>query len=263
VAHKAPRSQLLTIAGRELWGLLVSPVSYLILFFFYLFRGFEVYGQIALQASAGDAEFFTQSYLASASTQFAVVMVPPILTMRAFAEEKRTGSLELLMTAPVRDFEVVLGKWLASWVFFALLWVPTFFLLFVLESSWFMDTSFSYGLALSGYVGLFALGSLLLSVGLFTSSLTDNQLLASLMSMLFGLGILVIPQEIAQRFAVGNLDVDSDFLRVLLDQSSVIRQLGQWFFRGLVDTGYMVFYVSTTALFLFLTTRVIESRKWR
>ncbi|PIE22618.1 MAG: hypothetical protein CSA62_11635 [Planctomycetota bacterium] len=261
---KAPKRQLWIITRREFFALLVSPISWVILFLFFLFRGFEVY-QLAsyFKEVGGDSESFAMGYLASASTQFAIVLVPPILTMRAFAEEKRTGSLEHLMTAPVRDFEVVFGKWLASWLFFVLLWLPTLTLLLILQMDSFLGVSMPMGQVCAAYIGLFALGSLILAAGLFTSSLTDNQLLASLAGMIFAFALLRAPQEISQQLDVRALDVDSGFGLVLLDQFYVIKQLGQWFFRGLVDTGYLVFYISTTGLFLFLTTRVIESRKWR
>jgi ABC-2 type transport system permease protein len=259
-----PKGQLWTITRRELFAQLVSPISWVVLFLFYLFRGFEVYQLVSfMEKRGGDAEGFAMGYVASASTQFAIVLVPAILTMRSFAEEKRTGSLEHLMTAPVRDFDVVFGKWLASWIFFMLLWLPTLALLLVLQSDAFLGATMPAGQIFAGYIGLFALGSLLLSVGLFTSSLTDNQLLASLSAMIFAFALLRAPQEISQSLQVGAIDVDSGFGLVILDQFYVIKQLGQWFFRGLVDTGYLVFHVSTTGLFLFLTTRVIESRKWR
>ncbi len=257
LAFAVPRGRLVTLVRKELWSLAVSPVSYVIFFLFYLFRGFEVVGILQRFARGGDVDSFSTYYLLTASTQWMVVMVPPILTMRSFAEEKRTGSLELLMTAPVRDHEVVLGKWLGAWIFYTLLWLPTFLILLGLEA--FLDIDFPLGQIAASYLGLLSVGSLLLAVGLFTSALTDNQLLASLTSILFGIGLLAVPQMLYD----GSVHVDSSFWTVLVDQANVLRHWQFWFFRGLIDTGHMVFYVSTTVLFLFLTTRVVESRKWR
>lgn len=257
-AFAPPKGRLLTLVKKELWSLLVSPISYLIFLLFYLARGFTVVFNLQNFSRQGDVDTFAMAYLLDFVTYLMVVMVPPILTMRAFAEEKRTGSLELLMTAPVRDHEVVLGKWLATWIFYALLWLPTLLILVGL-GRW-LGIALPVGQVLASYLGLLSLGSLLLAVGLFASSLTDNQLLAALSSILFGIGLLVIPPQLA---ADGTLSVDSPFLWVLVDQANVQRHLQLWFFRGLIDTGHMVFYVSTTVLILFLTVRVVEARKWR
>ena len=210
------------------------------------------------------ADVFVGQYLGTMSTYFAAIMIPPILTMRAFAEEKRSGSLELLLTAPFHDHEVVLGKFLASWLFYSILWLPSLVLLFVIQLPMFSQTSCHVGYILTSYTGVFMLGSLLLAVGIFTSSLTDNQLLASLASMLFGMALLELPSILSQKIAgYGNVNVDAGFLDVLLEQSFVSRHLSDWFFRGLMDTGHLVFYLSTSALFLFLTVKVVEARKWR
>jgi len=254
-----PRGRLWLLIKKELFSFFVSPVSYVIFFLYYLFRAVEAYRLVAAHSMRGDADVFVGQYLGTISTYF-----PPILTMRSFAEEKRTGSLELLLTAPFHDHEVVLGKFFAAWIFYIVLWLPSLVLLFLIQLPPFSDTSFHFGYVLTSYTGVFMLGSLLLAVGLFTSSLTDNQLLASLASMLFGMGLLELPSILSQRIeGYGNVSVDAGFLKVLLEQTFVARHLSDWFFRGLMDTGHLGFYLSTSALFLFLTVRVVEARKWR
>ena len=262
------RSGLSVILKRELFALAVSPVTYLTFTLFYLFRAFEVQSLIAQFGQRGSVEGFAYYYLASPSTQFAVVMVPPVLTMRALAEEKRTGSLELLVTAPVRDHQIVLGKWAAAQILYMLLWLPGLLMLVLLQGSAFLGASFAWGPVLSGYLGLLALGSMLVAFGILSSSLTDNQLLASLCSMLFGLGLLVLPPLLVQKLAAVNEafahpGVDSGILPVLLDQAHVARHLGAWFFRGVVDSGHLAFYLTSAALFLFFAVRVLESRRWK
>ncbi len=252
-------SRLWILTRKELWSFLVNPTSWLILFFFYLYRGIETYNLVLALRDGGDADVFGMQYLAGSSTYWAVVLLPSLLTMKAFAEEKRTGSLELLMSSPIQDHEVVIGKYLGSLLFFALLWLPTMLLLLVLQSPLFLDVQLSLTQVSVGYLGLFLLGSLLVSVGIFTSSLTDNQLLASLASMLAAYALMVFPPQLAG----DQTTVDSSLLPMVIEQISVIQHLGSWFFRGLIDTGHVFFYVSTSLLFLFLTTRVVESRKWR
>lgn len=238
----------------------MSPISYVILLLYYWMKGYFLLKLITRLGDGGSAQEFAAGYLLDGATTLAVLIFPPLLTMRAFAEEKRSGSLELLMTAPIKDHEVVLGKWLAAWIFYSVLFLPSFLMLLVLQGSAFLDVSLPMGQVLAGYMGLFLLGSMLLGAGILASSLTDNQLLASLSALIFGYAILFVPPLILSDKSV---TIDSAFYRVMLDQLFVSKQLMQWFFRGLIDTGYVVFYVTTTAYLLFLTVRVVESRKWR
>lgn len=255
-------SVITTTLKKELMSYFFSPVAYVVAVLFYLFRGFEV---SALAASYGayprEVDGFTTAYIFQASTNFMIVLVPPILTMRCFAEEKRTGSLEVLMTAPVREFEVVLGKWLAALAFFAAIWLPTALLLWVLTWPPFLAGALPLGPAVTSYLGLSLLGAMLLAVGCFTSSLTDNQLLASLSAMLFNIALLAVPGLTDQAFA--GAARQSAFLRTLLEQVNVYDHLQNWFTRGLIDTSHVAFYVGGAAFFLFLTMKSLESRKWR
>jgi ABC-2 type transport system permease protein len=253
---------LLATLRKELMSYFFSPVAYVIALLFYLFRGLDVQA-LAEQMNrlGGDLDLFTTFYVFRPSTNFMIVLVPPILTMRCFAEEKRVGSLEVLMTAPVRDTEIVLGKWLAATVFFAILWLPTLLLLWVLTWQPFLGASVAFGPAVSGYLGLFLLGALLLAAGCFTSSLTDNQLLASLSAMLFNTALLAGPVVIEP--LVADVAARQPFVQTLLAQANVFDHLSNWFARGLIDTGQVVFYLGGILFFLFLTVKSLESRKWR
>ena len=102
-----------TTLKKELASYFFSPVAYVIAVLFYLFRGWEVWFVVTqVHQHQLDRDLFSTMYMFQMSTNFMVVLVPPILTMRVFAEERRTGLLEVLLTAPVRDIEIVLGKWL-------------------------------------------------------------------------------------------------------------------------------------------------------
>jgi len=253
---------LWTTLKKELMSYFFSPIAYVIAVLFYLFRGLDVQSLTeSMNRFGGDLDAFTTLYIFRHSTNFMIVLVPPILTMRCFAEEKRLGSLEVLMTAPVRDWEVVLGKWLAALLFFAILWLPTLALLGVLTTSPFLAAPVAFGPAFSGYLGLFLLGALLLSAGCFTSSLTDNQLLASLSAMLFNTALLAGPVVVEP--LVADAAKEHTFVRTLLAQTNVYDHLINWFARGLIDTGQVVFYLGGTFFFLFLTVKAVESRQWR
>lgn len=247
---------------KELMSYFFSPAAYVIAVLFYEWRGWEVWA-VAEQfhAEQVDADLFSTAYLFRLSTHFMVVLVPPILTMRCFAEERRTGSLEVLLTAPVTETQIVVGKWLAATIFFAVLWMPTLLLLWVLTLPPFLGADLAFGPVLTGYLGLFLLGCLLLAVGCFASSLTDNLLLAALAAMLAN--IVLLYNGSLLRPVLGELVEESTFLRSLLEQFDIPDHLGNWFGRGLVDSGQVAFYVVGTCVFLFLTVLSLWSRRWR
>jgi gliding motility-associated transport system permease protein len=245
---------------KELMSYCFSPVSYVIAVLFYLFRGLEVNNAAHWFAESSlDQDLFATRYFGLQSTFFMALLVPPLLTMRCFAEERRSGSIETLMTAPVRDVEIVLGKWLAAVVFFALLWLPSVVILWVLTHSWFLNaTNFSFGPVFTGYLGLFLLSSLLLAVGCFTSSLTDNLLLAVIASCLCNFALLAAPELLYDKVRPYLGDY---YVSQLYEKLNVMDHLGNWFMRGLVDTSQIAFYVGGIAFFLFLTVSSLGARR--
>lgn len=263
---------------KEMMSYLFSPIGYVVAVLLYLFRGVELTSVVQrIVMWGGDRDQFAQTYVLGMTSGFMMVLVPPILTMRCFAEEKRTGSLETLLTAPVRDWEVVLGKWSAAVTFFVLLWVPALVLLLLLGQPTHLAVEIAAGPVLAGFLGVLLVGSLLIAAGCFTSSLTDNQLLASLASILFGIALMAGPGLLAP-YLVGSVIAEADamtawdrvrsfvmemLLRPLASQIDVNEHLVHWFSRGLINTGHVAFYVAGTACFLFLTTRSLEARRWR
>ena len=253
---------ILTTLKKELASYFFNPVAYVIAVLFYLFRGWEIHAQTRyLVAFGADADLYSMVYMFCNSTNFMIVLVPPILTMRCFAEERRTGSLEVLLTAPVRDLEIVLGKWLAAIAFFAVLWLPTLAVLWVLTWQPFVAMAIPFGPVLSGYFGLFLLGALFLAVGVFTSSYTDNLMLACLSAMLFNAVLLVAPKLLEP--VVAGFAADNAWVLTIYEQLNVMSHLQHWFTRGLIDTSQIVFYAVGTFFFLFLTVKSLESRRWR
>jgi len=253
---------VLTTLKKELMSYFFSPVAYVIAVLFYLFRGLEISSLVhAYAANPQDADLFASDYVYQQSTHFMIVLVPAILTMRCFAEERRTGSLEMLLTAPVRDFEIVLGKWLAASAFFAILWLPTLVILWALTTPLYLATPLAFGPVLSGYLGIALVGGMLLAVGCFTSSLTDNQLLASLAAILFNVGLFAAPSMLSSVFS--EQMQQHEWIGRAIEQINVPDHLAGWFMVGLVDTSRVVLLLAGTALFLFLTTKSLESRQWR
>lgn len=244
---------------KELFSYCLSPVSWLIGLLFYFWRGFDVTQTAATFALRRyDQDLFPTATYGLGSTFLMVILVPGILTMRTFAEERRTGSIETLMTAPVRDGEVVLGKWAAAAVFFALLWLPSVVILHVLEYEPFLAVDLAFGPVFAAYLGMFLLSGLLLAFGCFASSLTDNVLLAAVLTILFSYGLIAAPRTIGNE--LGTL-ADNYYVRELLDKFDVMSSFRDWFARGLIDTSQVAFYLGGIAFFLFLTAISVTSRR--
>jgi ABC-2 type transport system permease protein len=175
--------------------------------------------------------------------------------MRLFALEKATGTFETLMTTPVGDAQVVVAKFSAAVVFYLVAWLPLLACLFIVRH--FTNQSVLDAGAVGGmFLGIFLTGGLFLSLGCFASALTRSQMAAAMISFvlgvsLFALGFLAEAVPVAARW-----------------QSQVIAYFGLFqqmhdFARGVVDTRAVMFYASATFLFLFLTLRVVESRRWK
>jgi ABC-2 type transport system permease protein len=233
----------LAIAWREIQGYFTSPMGYIVALVFLalagLFFGFSISGSFK--------EAKVDGFLEPAA--FILVLLAPAMTMRLMAEEQKLGTVELLLTAPIRDWEVVLGKFMASLVFFIGTLALTLY--FVLLLYLFGDPD--SGPVWSGYLGLILYGGTALAVGLLASSLTNNQMVA----LVVGFGILLALSALDQASTlVGGVGSD------VLSNASTTSHLGD-FDRGIVDTKHIVYYVTVTAVFLFLTVRSLESRRWR
>ncbi len=236
---------------REMGSYFLSPMAYIVLFVFLLVNGalFCVFSY----TSAGHPQQIT--VIIEDLFQFSIWLLPlltPVLTMRLFAEEKRTGSLELLMTAPVREVEVVLGKYFAAQGFYAVVWLSLAPLLGILAVLGDPD----WGPVIAVYFGLFSLGFLLNSIGVLASAGTRNQLVAAVVALSGNLFFLLL--TMLGTFFQGDVEV-----RRLVQYVSFRWHFLLDYLRGVVDLRYLAFYLSFAALFLFFSVRVLEARKWR
>ncbi len=180
----------------------------------------------------------------------------PVITMRLFALEKYSGTFETLMTAPVGDVAVVLAKFTAALVFFMIMWLPLLGCVFILRYFTRGSNLVEAGTLCSAFLGIFLLGSLYMAIGCFASAMTRNQIVAAMISFAIGAAFFLL-SFLADQFAL-----QRTWVTRVLDCICVWRQM-QEFARGVVDTRYIVFYVTSTLFFLFLTCRVVESRRWK
>lgn len=234
---------------RELRAYFLSPLAYALLFFLLLANGILftmilVFLNDPLAPPGRPLDFFF------GSSWWMLIFVGPLLTMRLLAEERRSGTIEILMTAPVTEGQVVAGKYLAALAFFVVLWLPTLAYAGIVA----LHSEIDWGVVAAGYLGIVLVGGLVLSIGLLTSALTRNQVIAAVaaVALSFALYVFTVFEQAATR----------EVVKSALAYMSIPDHLEE-LARGVVDTRRLVFYLTTTGFFLFLTGRALESGKWR
>jgi ABC-2 type transport system permease protein len=253
-----------SLIRREIGAYFLSPIAYVVIFAFLFVTGalFTVtMDQLTTRGPKG-VEFPLQVILGDRQFWVVFLFIPALLTMRLFAEENSTGTLEMLMTAPLRDWQVVLSKYAASFVFYLLMWLPTLLYLPILLRAQTAEGRVDAMPVFSAILGLVLVGGMFLALGLFISSLVRSQLVAALVSLCVSLVFVV--------GAFWRVDVDLDSAGILSrlwyhlsNYVSVPLHFNQDFSRGIVDTRHVILYLSVTLFCLFLTVRSLESRRWR
>jgi len=240
----------LVICRRELASHFGSLVAYVLIAVFLLLSGYFFYSDLVFFILFGGFVLPTGLWqFVFLDMRMVMMLVLPLVTMRMFAEEKKLGTIELLWTYPVRDGEVVAGKFLAAWIFLLLMLAPT--LINPLLFHYFYP--FEIVPLAAAYLGVLLLGTSFIACGLFVSSLTENQVVSAMVTY----GILVFFW-----FLTWNEEaVSQDALRLLLGLS--LFDHFQNFTRGVIDTRDVTFFVMFIAFFLFLTMLSLASRKWR
>ncbi len=249
-------TKFLTLLAREVRSYFYSPIAYIVLVFFLLVSGVDFYFQISFMNQRPVPYSVQEAFFNSVFFWFAFVLIFPLITMRLFSEEFKLGTIEPLMTAPVRDWQVVLSKYFGALIFYVILWIPTLFYFVIFQALTHQPASGSMGAYLGSYLMLLLLGMFYLSIGCFASVLTKNQIVAAVISfatitLLFFLGLV--------SFIL--LDVGSQ-TRQLLGYFSAIEQMGT-LSRGVIDTRPIVLYLSMTVVMLTFTYQAFQSRKWR
>jgi len=245
---------LLTLWRREVADYLVSPVAYILGTVFLVVMGVGFWFLANVRLTSGASVYDLLQGLYGGVAWLAMLMVVPLLSMRAFTEEKKSGTLETLLTAPVRDVEVVLAKYLGVLTVYSMIWAPTLAYFPILNRLNDQPVPMDPGALTAAYLGVFLLGAFYLSIGVFCSSLTRNVILSSIstfavISLLFLIGLLPEVTPVP-------------WLREVSRPFSAVIHLMQ-FARGILDTRSVVFYLSSTCVMLIFTTRVLESRRWR
>jgi ABC-2 type transport system permease protein len=241
----------LAIYRREVAGLFVGPVAWLLLALAFLLNGYLFL--LYLKTSQGDVDVAVRLALGESWAFWALlILVPPLLTMRMISEESRTGLLEFLLTAPVSDAAVVLGKFLAAATFLAILWAGIAVYAVTLAT---LGIAPDPGVLFGGWLGAILASALFCAIGLFASSLTNTPVLAAFAAILINLVIVIAP--LLARLT------DAPWIKSAVARVDVIDHHKSAFLLGVLDSSYVVFFVAWTGLFLFVTVRTLEARRWR
>lgn len=227
------------VAKREINAYFTSPVAYIIMAVFLVVVGFLF--AFTTRVASLQSVFLNVNVI--------LLLVAPILTMRLLAEEQHSGTIELLLTSPVRDFELVAGKFLASLVFLVAMLAPTLWYAVLLAALGNPDP----GPMLGGYAGMLLFGGSFMAIGLLASSLSQNQIVAAFIGFCILLMFYLV--DMAAGFAGGSVGA-------VLSYVSMAGHLYD-FTKGVLDTKDVVYYLSVIGVSLFVTVSLLQMRRWR
>lgn len=257
-------SRFVVLTRRELAAFFYSPIAYIVLFGLTAIAAivfWQFIEQFIPPPGVPDVPLAVEepiivNYIVNWLPVITVIFVVPVLTMRLLAEEQRTGTLEVLLTAPVGETLVVLSKFLAALIFFLIAWLPLALFLVALRVEG--GKPFEYRPLLTFFFALAATGAGFVAMGEFFSSLTRNQIASAILTFAGMLGLLAI------FFVKGRMEATTPESRwvPILGQASYV-DLWLTSMRGVLAPRYMIFHVSAAVFWLFLTTKVLESRRWR
>lgn len=238
------------VARRELGAIFVQPIAYIFAIMMTLIVGLLFSAQISFPVFQGSGPPPTLSQVLNTFC-FLAIFGAPAITMRLLSEEQQTGTIELLMTLPLRDIEVVLGKFLAAFISYGVVVALTLIYPVVLLRFGNPDI----GPLITGYLGVLLWGAAILGIGLLASAMSENQINAFMLA--FGLILVLYLTTIpAQLFAV-----DPPWSTILSEMSLQSHLNG--FLNGLITAKDVLYYLIITAISLFAAARVLESRRWR
>jgi ABC-2 type transport system permease protein len=250
---------VLTIAGKELRSYFASPIGYVLVGFFALLFGWFFYTLVSffeqqsmrMMGGPGGSLNVNQMLISPLLLNTTVIMllVFPLITMRTYAEEKRSGTIELLLTSPITDWQIIVGKFLGALALYGAMLAVTLVHMSVL----YMFGNPEWKPIATGYLGLLLLGGSFLSLGLFISSLTRNQIVAGMIT--FSVFLLLWVINWVSTFV-------GPTAQSLLSYLSITEHFDD-FAKGIIDTKHVVYYLSFIAMGLFLTLKSVDSERWR
>jgi ABC-2 type transport system permease protein len=246
-----------TLTRRELAGFFLSLSGYIIIAAALFLMGYSfviILGK--LQQPMPMSMSVTELFYITPFFWLLLLLTTPVITMRLFALEKFSGTFETLMTTPVSDFQVVAAKFTAAVMFYALMWLPLLGCLLVVQHYAGGTAVMDGGVIGGSYLGILLLGGLFISLGCCASALTRSQVIAAMISLAFSASVFLLG------YLASQLPAQETWQSQVLGCFALFEQMHD-FARGVVDTRSVVLLVSLTLFFLFLTLRIVESRRWK
>lgn len=246
----------LTLTRRELGTYFVSLTGYITIAAVALLSGLSFWTLIRTMGSAPYQLPVTELFFQNPMFWFILLIANSVITMRLYAHEKYSGTYETLMTTPVGDIQVVSAKFAAAWLFYMIMWLPFLGYCYIIQSYARQAGALDPGILVGTYVGFGLFGAFFISFGAFASALTSNQMVAAMISLLMGMALFALSYVAGPGFSGTN------WQEQVLSRFSFFEQMREYA-HGVVDSRSVVVLVSLTFLFLFLTLRVVESRRWK
>ena len=235
---------------KEIRSFFSSLIAYIVIIVFLLITGLLLW---VVRDNTLDAGYSNLDILFLISPWVLIFLISAI-TMRSFSEEKKAGTLEILITKPLTDFQIILGKYMAGLLLVALALLPTLIYFYTIYKLGDPVGNIDTGATWGSYFGLLWLGSIYVSIGIFSSSLTDNQIVSFILSMVLCAAMYILFELISGISLFHGIDYYVQWLGIQAHYQSISR--------GVLDSRDLVYFISVTLFFLWLTKTRLESRKW-
>ncbi|NIM92969.1 MAG: ABC transporter permease subunit [Anaerolineales bacterium] len=236
------------VARREFKLFFVSPIAYVVAILFFVILGVIFYLNISFAMQGG--QITPDGRIVMSPLVTILIFATPAITMRLLADEQKTGTIELLLTSPVRDWELVVGKWLGAVGFMVILLAVTWIYPLIIHQL--TEPGIDQGVLVSAYIGLLLLEGTLLAIGTFISALFNNSVAAFFVTLAVMLTLWI----------VGGFATDTGSGSEIARNLSFLNHYYDNLFQGVVDIGDLIYFISLTVLALFLGTQVIGARRW-
>ncbi len=246
----------LTLTRRELATYFVSLTGYVIIAAVALLCGLTFWVLLSGMGSAGFQLPVTELFFNSQLFWFILLITNAVITMRLYAHEKFSGTYETLMTTPIGDLQVVSAKFTAAWLFYMIMWLPFLGCCFIIQSYAKQAGALEAGVLVGTFSGIGLFGAFFLAFGGCASALTNNQMVAAMITLLVGMALFAL-SYVASPTLLG-----AGWQAEILSRFDLFQAMRD-FAHGVVDTRAVVFLLSLAFFFLFLTLRVVESRRWK
>lgn len=246
----------LILLRRELGSYFMSWTGYVVIGAVVFLIGLGYIGLIEAINNEPITKSVVEMFFESHYFWLVLLLVAPLITMRTFAREKSSGTFETLMTAPITEIEVVIAKFFAALIFYIIMWSPLIVCMLLIQRYMPTDMASDFGKILSVFAGVVLIGLLYMSMGCFASALSKSQTSAAIAGYAFGIGLFILSflsYAIAPQFGL---------ISTILNYMNMIEHVKD-FARGVIDTRPVIFYTTTSFLFLNLTLRAVESRRWK